>query len=159
MADERGIRVSAKAVIVRQGRVLLCRNVDEAGDWYCLPGGGQRRGETLLEAVRRECLEEIGTIVEVGRLLFVRDYLAWNHEFAASDPHTHQVELMFECAVPSGYVACGGATPDSWQAGAEWVEISSLARRRVYPSALRELLARFTEGELGASPVYLGDVN
>jgi ADP-ribose pyrophosphatase YjhB (NUDIX family) len=159
MADERGIRVSAKAVIVSEGRALLCRNVDDGGDWYCLPGGGQRHGETLVEAVRRECLEEIGTFVKVGRLLFVRDYVARHHEFAATDPHAHQVELMFECAVPAGYVAGGGATPDSWQAGVEWVALSALAGLRMYPSALRELLPRLAAGELIEAPVYLGDVN
>jgi 8-oxo-dGTP diphosphatase len=152
------IRVSAKAVIVSGGRVLLCRNVDELGDWYCLPGGGQRRGETLVEAVRRECLEEIGTDVEVGRLLFVRDYIAWNHEFAATDPETHQVELMFACAVPTGYEPGSGATPDGRQTGVEWLVISSLGARRIHPSGLRELLAKVSAGEV-ASPVYLGDAN
>ena len=111
------IRVSAKAVIVSDGRVLLCRNVDEKGDWYCLPGGGQRRGETLVEAVRRECLEEIGDEVEVGRLLFVRDYIAANHEFAPTDPEVHQVELMFACTLPAVDEPAIGATPDSWQSG------------------------------------------
>jgi 8-oxo-dGTP diphosphatase len=153
------IRVSAKAVIVSDGRVLLCRNVDDAGDWYCLPGGGQRRGETLVEAVRRECLEEIGTDVEVGRLLFVRDYIAWNHEFAATDPHTHQVELMFACAVPAGYEPGSGTTPDARQTAVEWVRIDSLGERRVYPSGLRDLLVKFGAGEVRDGPVYLGDVN
>jgi len=153
------IRVSAKAVIISHARVLLCRNVDDKGDWYCLPGGGQRRGETLPQAVRRECLEEIGTEVQVGRLLFVRDYMAWNHEFAATDPHTHQVELMFACSVPAEYEPASGKAPDGWQTGVEWVTIASLVERRVYPSGLRELLAKLHAGETRDHPVYMGDVN
>ena len=153
------IRISAKAVILSRDRVLLCRNVDDKGDWYCLPGGGQRRDETLTEAVRRECLEEIGTEVQVGRLLFVRDYIAQNHEFAAIDPHTHQVELMFACSVPAGYEPASGKAPDGWQRGVEWVTIAPLVERRVYPSGLRELLARLLTDDTHDHPVYMGDVN
>ncbi|MBM3861911.1 MAG: NUDIX domain-containing protein, partial [Verrucomicrobia bacterium] len=68
------IRNSAKAIIIRDGCVLLVRVNDEGGEWYVLPGGGQRHGESLHETVRRECLEEIGVEVEVGELRLVREY-------------------------------------------------------------------------------------
>jgi 8-oxo-dGTP pyrophosphatase MutT (NUDIX family) len=48
-----------------QGRVLLIRTT-KAG-WE-LPGGRVERGEDLLEAARREALEESGCTVEVGCL-------------------------------------------------------------------------------------------
>jgi len=34
------IRNSAKAIIIRDGCLLLIRNRDEEGDWFTLPGGG-----------------------------------------------------------------------------------------------------------------------
>ena len=87
------VRISAKAIVVRHGCVLLVRNHDAEGEWYCLPGGGQAHGETLADALQRECLEEIGCHVVVGRLLFVRDYIAVHHEFVEQDSGAHQVEI------------------------------------------------------------------
>jgi len=179
------VRVSAKAVIIEDGRILLTRHRDAEGDWYLLPGGGQRHGETLHEALVRECREETGCTVEPGRLLLVRDYIGAHHEFADEDADAHQVELMFACRrvagaappsstqapssaqppvgtpTPSGGAASGGElangpVPDPMQTGVEWIPLADLPRIRIYPSQLAGLLAR---GIPDGGPVYLGDVN
>lgn len=56
------IRVSNKALIFREGRVLLnkCARADGSGFYYDLPGGGQRPGEAAEDGLRREILEETG---------------------------------------------------------------------------------------------------
>src|SRR5699024_566285 len=54
------VRNSAKALVLHEGKILVNRCTSRFGDYYALPGGGQREGETLLEAVRRELLEETG---------------------------------------------------------------------------------------------------
>jgi 8-oxo-dGTP pyrophosphatase MutT (NUDIX family) len=149
-------RNSCKAIIIRDGCALLVRNVDEEGNWFLLPGGGQEHGESLHEAVRRECLEEIGTDVGVGRLRFIREYIGAHHEFAEHDAYLHQVELMFECTVPDDYSPGNGHAPDPVQAGVDWVPLDQLAGVRLYPSVLRELLRDGIDAE---APVYLGDVN
>jgi 8-oxo-dGTP pyrophosphatase MutT (NUDIX family) len=149
------VRVSVKAVIIVRARVLTVRNVDDRGHWYLLPGGGQTPGETLPEALSRECSEETGTGVLMGRLLFIRDYIGRNHEFAATDGDAHQLELMFECRLPRGAVPAVGAAPDPYQDGIEWLPLDRLEDYRIYPSALRRLLAR----PLPDRAVYLGDVN
>lgn len=97
------IRNSAKAIVIRDNCLLAIRNLDAQGDWYILPGGGQEHGETLPQALQRECLEELGTIVQVGTLKLVREYIAQNHEFANQDSQVHQMEFMFACEVPAGY--------------------------------------------------------
>jgi 8-oxo-dGTP diphosphatase len=148
------VRLSVKAIITQHGRVLVLRNRDSAGEWYMLPGGGQEHGETIPAALNRECLEEIGSEVSIGRLRFVRDYIASHHEFAATDSGAHQVELMFECQLSSAPVL--GTVPDAMQTGTEWLELSRLADHRLYPSALQRLLAT---NALPDEPVYLGDVN
>jgi len=147
------VRISAKAIIIQDGHLLVIRNRDSSGDWYTLPGGGQERGETLTAALNRECLEEIGSGVTVGRIRFVRDYIAKNHEFAAEDD-SHQVEVMFECQLTS---APGlGAKPDSMQTGVEWLELRDLSNHRLYPKALQRLLSGDAPVD---GPLYLGDVN
>ena len=148
------VRISAKAIIVQDGRLLVLRNRDAVGDWYSLPGGGQEHGETLTAALNRECLEEIGSGVTVGRLRFVRDYIAKHHEFASDEGDAHQVELMFGCELMSE--PHPGALPDTMQTGIEWLELNALSNHRLYPKVLRQLLAAdMTLDE----PVYLGDVN
>ena len=153
---KRSIRVSVKAVVVVDSRILLLRHRDAEGDWYSLPGGGQRHGETLPQAVERECMEETGLRVRMGRLLFVRDYIADNHEFADEDGGAHQVELMFECDLVGGDVPQLGAQPDAMQTGVEWQELSGLRVLRMYPKAVALILA---EGVPEGRAHYLGDVN
>ncbi len=82
----RSVRLSVKAIIIREGRLLVLRCRDQSGVWYVLPGGGQMAGETLDQALKRECLEELGCEIRMGPLRFVRDYIAWHHEFAATNP-------------------------------------------------------------------------
>jgi ADP-ribose pyrophosphatase YjhB (NUDIX family) len=151
----RPVRVSVKAVIIAGGSVLLVRNTDDRGDWYLLPGGGQDHGETLEDALRRECREEIGAGVVMGRLLFIRDYIAARHEFAEEDGDAHQLELMFRCRLSPGEKPQLGNTPDPYQRGVEWLPLKSLGDYRLYPSPLRVLLAK----PLPRQTVYLGDVN
>ncbi len=147
------VRISAKAIIVEHRRLLVLKNRDSAGDWYMLPGGGQEHGETLPAALNRECLEEIGSGVTVGRLRFIRDYIGRHHEIAR-ERDVHQVELMFECQLTSGPGV--GTQPDPIQTGIEWLDLSSLSEYRLYPKVLGQLLV--TDSAVG-QPIYLGDVN
>lgn len=156
-ADHPRKRNSCKAVVFRKGRVLLTRNADALGDFFLLPGGGQRFGETLHEAVRRETAEETGWLVEPGRLLLVRDYIGAHHEFAEEDGDVHQVELMF-AAEPDGRIGDWKPEPDAWQTGTDWLDPSGLDGLRVYPSVLSKLLPLLASGSY-RGPVYLGDVN
>ena len=152
-----GIRNSAKAIIIEDDRILLTRNRNNAGEFYLLPGGGQRHGESLSEALVRECLEEIGVQVVVGNLLLVRDYISAHHEFAEQDGGVHQVEFMFRCRITMGEAGIG-RTPDDWQTGVEWVPVSELDDLPLFPAAIVESLQRIARGE-NPETCYLGDVN
>jgi 8-oxo-dGTP diphosphatase len=152
----RPIRNSARAIIVEEAQLLVIVHEDAEGAWYSLPGGGQRPGENLAEALRRECMEELGVRVQVGDLRYVRDYISANHEFSAEDPDAHHVELLFECTLLGDPSAAQPLNPDTDQLGLTWLQLAELASLRLYPARLRTLLSR----EAGQdSPVYLGDVN
>ena len=156
------LRVATKAVIVEKERLLCTRNIHPGdGDvWYCLPGGGQQPGETLEEALLRECQEEIGAAVEIGQIVFARDYIGENHEFAAFEPDVHQVEIMFQCRLAEGERPGRGLAPDSHQTGFEWLDLDRLDDYRFYPAALKDALASLASGgSIGPGARYLGDVN
>ena len=152
------IRNSAKAIIIQGDKVLLTKNQDNDGYFYLFPGGGQEHGETLQQALIRECMEEVGQQVEIGELLHVREYIGKNHEYASDDFDVHQVEYYFISKIVNETKGNIEPTnPDSHQVGIEWIAINDLPEYRVYPKTLRKYIIKYLKGV--KSPVYLGDIN
>jgi len=151
------MRNSAKAIVFRDGTVLLVRNRDPLGDFYLLPGGGQEFGETLMAAAVRETAEETGLLVRPTRLVLVREYIGARHEFALEDCDVHQVESMF-LATLEGESPVPDRVEDEMQVGVEWLPLDRLGAVRIYPSSLARILPGLSRGEL-PEPLYLGDVN
>jgi 8-oxo-dGTP diphosphatase len=58
MAGEPRIRVSA--LLRWEDRLLLIRHEKPGKEYWLLPGGGVNSGESLVDALRRELLEELG---------------------------------------------------------------------------------------------------
>ena len=57
-------RVSARAILFdATGRVCLIRRVKRGVEYWVFPGGGMEEGETLVGALRREVLEEVGSTI------------------------------------------------------------------------------------------------
>ncbi len=158
------VRTSARGLIWREGKVLVTRNLDEIGDWFVLPGGGQHCGEDLVAACMRECLEEVGLVVEVGRLAFVREIIADNHQNTTMLPvGFHQIECIFLCRmVDASAEPCLGVEPDTPQTGVAWLSAEELGEVRFFPQAMVPHLVNgaagceFASAEGGA--VYLGEV-
>ncbi|MBM7095118.1 NUDIX domain-containing protein [Bacillus sp. H-16] len=154
------IRNSAKAIIVNRDRteVLLTKNQDEEGFFFLFPGGGQEHGETLHEALKRECLEEVGYVIEVDELVHIREYIGKNHEHAHFDYEVHQVEYYFAAEWKGDAInVLTPSNPDSHQVGTEWVNVNDLQRYRLYPKEIRNYIIKYANKE--EAPVYLGDVN
>jgi len=68
--------VGVGAVVFKGDNVLLIKRgkPPKKGEWS-LPGGGQQLGETVLQAVHREILEETGIKIKIERLLDVVDFI------------------------------------------------------------------------------------
>lgn len=151
------IRNSAKAIIVKDGKVLLTTNEDAEGSYYLFPGGGQELGETLPEAAARECIEEIGCAVEVKSLIHIREYIGERHEYAETDSGVHQIEYYFECLLLDDLQSATPSNPDTQQTGVEWVEIEDLLEHRIYPKGIRCWIQKLKSGS--GNSVYLGAFN
>ena len=150
------VRTSAKAIIVSRGNLLAIKNHSDGMDWYILPGGGQRHGEALVDNLKRECMEEASIHVVPGDILFIRDYISANHEFAEEDGDAHQVEFMFRCEIKDGSKPENGNHTDRMQTGVVWIPLNRIEEYSLYPSQLKEILKK---GIPENHPVYLGDIN
>jgi len=149
------IRLSIKGIIIKDNQILLTYNRYKGEEFYLLPGGGQKHGERIDEALKRECLEEIGYDVALDELIFIRDYIGKNHQFHEEDQEIHQVELMFKCTLLKGSLEFAEIN-DDYQIDARWVPLESLKTINIHPSILKRVI--HSDGQFDQQ-VYLGDTN
>ena len=143
----RRVRTSAKALVIRDGRMLAIKLQDRDGVFYIMPGGGQHAGELLPAAVEREVAEEAGIRVRAEEAVFVI-------EGAKGEPD-HRVDIVFRCRDEGPCDA--EQQPDTNQIGTEWLEIDTLNTAPLYPSRLRRAIMNLYQGK--TAPVYLGNEN
>ncbi len=149
------IRNSVKAIIIRDNQILTMKAKDADGPYYLLPGGGQHHGETMRQALARECIEEIGCHIQIEELLFIREYIGINHEFSEHDSDTHQIECMFRCRLLDNQEPKPGTNPDINQIGFEWLDLNIINKYRLYPKDLRTVFANLEH----ENRIYFGDIN
>lgn len=90
-------RVNVRGVIVNDKGELFCQRLtarDQDGrDFWCTPGGGLDMGESLLDGLRREMIEETGVTPEIGRLVLVQQFTEGGEQ-SAHGP-SEQLEFFF----------------------------------------------------------------
>ena len=110
--------------------------------------------QTLQQALVRECQEEIGTTVSVGKLLFVADFFKQRDSTPPSTRHV--VEMMFQCTVPGDYTPTSGHHPDKHQTGVVWMPLGELERIVLYPASLGRHVTAALQGSIES---YLGVID
>ena len=152
---EPNIRNAVRAVIIRDGSILLIRKEYEDGSQrFALPGGAQDPDESLTIALNRECLEEINTEVQVHSLVHVAD---WFKPRDTMPPSTrHLVEFLFACDIDENYTAQNGHHPDKHQVEVAWVKLDKLHSLPLWPPSLAETLPRIQRQD---TAVYLGTID
>jgi len=141
------IRVSARAVVVHEGNLLL--NCFGNGLYYNFPGGGIEENETALEAVVREVLEESGLAVEVEKHLFTLEFEPSRHNDA--NGNVHHISVFFKCNLIGGADITPPTHPDtnpldrSITSAAKWVPVSELHRTLFVPELIYDSLMRYFE--------------
>lgn len=143
---ERKIRNSAKALIIKDGKMLASKINDNDDIFYIMPGGGQDTDELLPDTVKRECEEELGIEVEPKSLKFIVEGLR-GESF-------HRVDFVFLCDY-IGEIENAKIYKDKNQIGFEWLSIENLMNEPLYPSKLRSQIIRLFNNE--KTHVYLGN--
>jgi 8-oxo-dGTP diphosphatase len=83
--------ISAGAIVLREGQLLLVHHRGEGYNFWVPPGGRLRGEESVFDCAARETLEETGLRVVPQRILYVEEFLEGGLHFckfwlAASDP-------------------------------------------------------------------------
>ena len=105
-------RTDIASVLIRDGGLgLVVRNQAHDGnpENWGFPGGCREPGETLAEAAAREAFEEVGVVVDVGRLLRVDEFVERN-----------DLVFLFDASILRGTPSLQGGDPDVVEL--RWVE-------------------------------------
>mgnify|MGYP001812831098 CR=1 FL=1 len=123
---------SVGAVIVEDGKLLLVRRGRGAyqGSW-AVPGGRQRRGETMREAVSREVVEETGLTVDVQEVVWAGDIMD-----DGQPPAYHYAVVDFSATPTGGHLEAGDDAAE-----VRWVPVDEVRSMRLTPS-MSDLLDR-----------------
>ena len=143
---KRAVRNAAKALIIKDGKMLAIKISDGKEEWYIMPGGGQDVEELLPETACREVAEEMGLHIEVKDLVFVIEGLH-GEKF-------HRVDLVFLCEY-KGKIENAILQGDTNQVGYDWLDIKTLNTAPLYPSKLRRPIMNLYQGK--EYSVYLGN--
>jgi 8-oxo-dGTP diphosphatase len=123
--------VGVGAVVVESGKALIVKRAHDPrkGEWS-LPGGRVELGESLVDATRREMLEETGLEVAVGDMVEVFDRI---HRLDGAVRY-HFVIVDFLCTVIGGRLCAGDDAAE-----VAWVDGDEAAAYGVNEHALRVL--------------------
>ncbi len=148
MTGEPRIRVSA--VLRWQDRILLCRH--EKGDkkYWLLPGGGVNSGESLVQALARELLEEVG-IDDARFRSRARSRSSTRSRQPAAFTRKHVVHIIFAGDL-SGRSLERVTSQDAAVQGHRLFTLQELEEIVLHPP-IQRFLTRWQPGDAG---VYLG---
>jgi len=88
------MRVKVRAVLVRDGKLLVSRERRRGREHILLPGGRVRDGEAINDALIREVKEELGLEIVPDRLLYVAEVVGVYR--------VHDLNLIWLAAVRDG---------------------------------------------------------
>ena len=128
-------KVAQKAIIERDGKVLITRDIRD-GDTWELPGGRLNAGESLEDGLRREIQEELGVSILVHTVVYAETFvhprgnvphvlLAYHVTLANPEEefHPHDIEI----------------------AEIKWIDKNDLQHLSIFPQYKRALEAFFSK--------------
>lgn len=122
-------------VLVRDGKILVQRDRDSTE--YALPGGHVKIGETTVDGLVREYMEETGAAIRCVRLLWTEEcFWAWNGTQAHNISFYYLIELCDGSDIPdTGEFV---SHKDNCNVVLGWMPIDELTDLTIYPDFIKE---------------------
>ncbi|WP_144848154.1 NUDIX domain-containing protein [Paenibacillus cremeus] len=149
IGGKRLIRTTGRAFLIQDSNLLAVRYKDKDKVYYALPGGGQEKFESLHSNLQREYQEELGIDIQIGELLFVREWID-------KEQNIHQIEFIFKCSPLVKVLKLESEIPDGNQIGIEWLPLMDIMSYHIYPLEMREHLHTLIQRNTKV-PIYLGE--
>jgi 8-oxo-dGTP diphosphatase len=132
------VRIRCTGLIVENNSVLLVE-YDDNGIHYNLPGGGLEPGETIVEGVAREVLEETTAQVDVGPLALIYEFTPHKQSGDYSVNEKHGLHLIFECTLKNHSIPQFPQNPDPHQSAVKWVPLEELDSILLIPNINKQI--------------------
>jgi 8-oxo-dGTP diphosphatase len=132
------VRNTVRAVIIHDESILMIKKErTHVGVYYALPGGAQEPRETLDQALKRECLEELGIEITESDFMCVREYISNHHEYSFIMKEVHAMEFIYNCKFnASADKELHSSHADVGQIGITWLPVSEVIRSLLQQEAL-----------------------
>lgn len=137
------IDIRIAACIIKNNKILMVRHKKGDKKYWLLPGGRIEYGETIIETLKRELIEETGLKIDVGDLMFISEAIP-------KDNHRHIVNIFFKAEIIGGEIKLGN---EEILDAVEFIDIDKIDEIIMYPLIKEELKQYINNGNpLG----YLG---
>lgn len=134
-------RLAARAIILRDDKLLIVNAWKGNDRLWCAPGGGVERNSSLPDNLKRELFEETGLTISVGAPCLI-------NEFHDPPDGFHQVEVFFRCEIISGDVSDDWKDPEGVVSKRRWITRADAAGIVLRPASLADVA--WGDANLGA---------
>ncbi|MFA6251499.1 MAG: NUDIX domain-containing protein [Candidatus Paceibacterota bacterium] len=93
---DKNILIKVRGVITHDSKLLIVKHFGTG--FMALPGGHLKFGEDIIACLKRELVEELGVLPEIGRLLYINTFMDKNE----------YVEFFFEVKNGKDYIDIDG---------------------------------------------------
>lgn len=131
------IDIRIAACIVKDNEILMIRHKKGDEKYWLLPGGRVEYGETMIETLKREMIEETGLEISVGKLMFVSEAIP-------EDNHRHIINMFFEAEIVGGEIKLGN---EEILDAVEFIDIDKIDEIKIYPIIKDELKQYINDGK------------
>ena len=143
---EKQLENACRAFILHERKILLCKQ--KMRNFWTLPGGSVKEGETLVECISREIIEEIGIKLQIEQMLFIRELI---------NSSRHRIEFYFSTKRQDNSQFYEEISPCNEIVEARFFTLEELRFIRLKPVCLPDLI-REAFNQTSVFPRYLGNV-